>query len=76
MLATDLIAALKSAVCDAGEDLEVRLAIQPSWPFEYDISKWSDIAPVELEDGSHVVYLPEGTQLNYLPGVARDILGW
>lgn len=53
-------------------DAEVRLAQQPKWPFEYSIG---DIVQVDLED-EEVVYLGEGSQLDYLPGQVSEELGW
>ena len=54
-------------------DAEIRFASQPSWPFEYSFS-----GPVEVEDedGFSTVYLVEGSQLGYLPGEAKDEIGW
>ena len=54
------------------QDAEVRFASQPSWPFEYDIS---GVVEVNVDEDD-VVYLEEGTQLGYLPGEAKDELGW
>ena len=51
-------------------EAEVRLAMQPSWPFEYSISDY-----VESEDG-YTVYLAEGRQLDYLNGEIKEQLGW
>ena len=64
MLVSDLINILK------GQDLdsEVRLAMQPSWPFEYSISE-----VVVVDD---VTYLSEGTQLGYLPSEVKKELTW
>jgi hypothetical protein len=56
-------------------DAEVRLATQPSWPFEWSLSNTDPAVEVDL-DGQPVVYLVEGTQLGYLPGAVRDQLGW
>ena len=56
------------------ENAEVRLAMQPSWPFEYSISC---VVVVEGdEDHLDTVFIAEGSQLNYLSEEARDILGW
>ncbi len=54
-------------------DAEIRFASQPNWPFEYSFS-----GPVEVEDegGFPTVYLVEGRQLGYLPGEAKDEIGW
>ena len=51
-------------------EAEVRLAMQPSWPFEYSIGNYA-----ESEDGE-VVYLAEGSQLDYLNGEIKEQLGW
>ena len=59
------------------EELEpetiVRLAFQPSWPFEHSLD--GNYAEVE-EGGTKIVYLAEGNQLGYLPEEARRQLGW
>lgn len=59
-------------------EAEVRFASQPSWPFENDIDS---VVSVEVEDrrtgeAVEVVYLEEGRQIGYLPGEAKDELGW
>jgi len=65
------------------QDAQVRFASQPRWPFEYSINgvvqavieksgEYTDDG-YETED---VVYLEEGRQLGYLPGGAKDELGW
>lgn len=53
---------------DLPEDAEIKLAEQPSWPFEYSISG-VDI----VED---TVYIIEGEQLGYLPKFVKDEIGW
>lgn len=51
-------------------DQEVRLAIQPSWPFDHEIGR---LAEVEDEDGAEpVVFIGEGAQRGYLSASARD----
>jgi hypothetical protein len=65
---------------------EVRLAEQPSWPFEYSLAGVlvSDRLPAEDdaddlplgESPEPVLYLVEGTQLAYLPGSVSGALGW
>ena len=57
---------------------EVRLATQKHWPFEYSIS---DVVGAfcdseEEGGGDYVVYISEGTQLDYLSTNAKDALGW
>ena len=56
------------------QDLEVRFASQPSWPFEYSIN---GVVEVDVDDNSQrVVYLEEGSQLGYLPSEAKNELMW
>jgi hypothetical protein len=109
MKAVELISMLQDLVDNAGEkgeEVEVRWASQPHWPFEYDIGdpvvvgendgKLEDfeeakatggLTDEELEEGqaaademeannTFVIYLPEGRQIGYLPGVASNALGW
>ena len=74
MLISELIEQLIDIQADH-PDAEVRLAMQPNWPFEYSIHS---VTPVPLEDPrggeTPVVYLSEGAQLGYLPGAARDVV--
>lgn len=56
-------------------DAEVRLAEQPSWPFEYDLSGITEALPADDGNGE-AVYLVEGSQLGYLPENVREELGW
>jgi hypothetical protein len=52
----------------------VRIASQPSWPFENDIQRV--VNPEDWmygeDDAEPVVYLSEGKQVGYLPGDAKD----
>ncbi len=61
----------KLETCDP--DSIVRLAIQPSWPFEHSIDRVEEFF---MDDGADIVYLSEGGQVRYLPGEAKDGLGW
>lgn len=99
---TDLIDELQELL-DYGElspDAEVRLAVQPSYPFEHSLASvavpTADCEECGVEPGclhedgcpegpglvggdlepSEVVYLGEGGQLGYLPGVVSGALGW
>lgn len=54
-------------------DIEVRLAEQPRWAFEYSIQEDLGVAKVK---GEMITYLAEGTQLNYLPHAAAVAVGW
>lgn len=79
MTLRDLIDQLEDAAQSFGDDIEVRLAHQPRWAFEYSIA---NVVVLErtVEDGADpepaVVYIGEGNQLGYLPGDAAAELGW
>jgi hypothetical protein len=92
---TMTVGELKELLQDLDDEMEVRLAHQPSWPFEYSISGAEVVDlnepdpddTVEPEDEEHpddveepepneILYLAEGTQLGYLPGVVSRLLGW
>lgn len=63
------VADLIDILSDFDEDAEVRLAIQPSYPFEHRLDDF-----VAEADGK--VYLAEAGQVGYLSGEARAELGW
>lgn len=79
---------LRKALEDFDGDLEVRLAFQPSWPFEYSIGRVTeaDVNAADPADGDpeegveteeeNVVYIGEGSQLGYLPYGACNELDW
>jgi hypothetical protein len=77
MKARELIEELEWAIEQNGGDVEVRLAHQPKWAFEYSVNSAATVA-VEADDGETdtVVYLEEGTQLGYLPDKVSEELGW
>ena len=54
------------------DDMEVRFASQPNWPFEYSIL---DAVMVHVDE-EDVIYLEEGQQLGYLSREAKEELGW
>ena len=66
------VSELKEILEHYDDDMEVRFASQPSWPFEYSILN-AVLAHVDEED---VIYLEEGSQLGYLPREAKEELGW
>lgn len=79
MTASELI----DLLCGVDPDTEVRIAEQPSWPFEYAISGVVEVRMGDREDGADpddtstsVLYLVEGEQLAYLPGLASRAIGW
>lgn len=53
------------------ENVEVRYASQPSWPFEYSIE--NDFV---ANDDNTVFYLIENKQIGYLPSEIKDDIGW
>lgn len=56
---------------EKAEDVVVRWAAQPAWPFEYSINlEW--VTNTE----NNVIYFAEEKQLGYLPGEIKDQLGW
>lgn len=62
-------------------DSEVRLAVQPRWPFEYSIAAIVQVPAVDDEsvpedERPMIVYFGEGAQLGYLPGYVSEELGW
>jgi hypothetical protein len=70
---------LKEALEGLPDEAEVRLAMQPSWPFEYSIMEVVPLEPDEeapADEEVKVVYLTEGSQLGYLPGEASEAIGW
>ena len=79
MTARELIEELEYALSlNGGNDVEVRMAQQPKWAFEYSIEN-----AVTVEVGNEfddvkdkVVYLGEGSQLAYLNEDASRELGW
>jgi len=91
MRIAELIEQLEDLRQDLGDDVEVRLAFQPSWPFEHSIGEIvaSDPADVDEDededdttraarDDDHVpvVYIGEGRQLGYLDTAGARALGW
>lgn len=71
---------LREALEQMPDEAEVRLAMQPSWPFEYSIMDVIPMEPDEEEpeedDPIRIVYLVEGSQLGYLPAAATEAIGW
>lgn len=66
---------------------EVRIAHQPSWPFELSVGSVVSAedafeAPEDDEDepeelpNLEVVWIGEGSQIGYLPGAVKSALGW
>jgi len=90
MTVTKLIEALQELEYEYG-DAEVRLAFQPSWPLQFNLSR-TIVSPLDLEDEEEddepaegdepkrsIVYLAEAGQpyeTPYVPGVVSRALGW
>ena len=58
---------------ESNAEKQVKLAMQPQWPFEYSIDEMGTYQVQPTEDS---VYLAEGTQLAYLDGDVAMELGW
>lgn len=82
-----LIERLEHYATEYGDETEVRLAHQPSWPFEYSIGAvvavdLADELPFECEQPAEpapselIIYIGEGRQLGYLPAQAAGELSW
>ena len=56
-----------------GDMTEVRLASQPSQPFEYSVR---DVVLAIDSKGDDVIFVAEGQQLDYLCSGAREVLDW
>jgi hypothetical protein len=54
---------------DLPGETEVRIAMQPTYPFEYSTSDRSTVV-------NGILYLAEGDQLSYLPSEVSRALGW
>ena len=84
MTVGQLLEALQDIAEEHGEDVEVRLAHQPQWAFEYSIddvvmveaSGPSDDEDEDSDQEEPVVYIAEKSQLGYLSGAASKALGW
>lgn len=59
---------------DFDSNIEVRIASQPNWPFEYAIS--NVVSVYNDESSKEVAYIGEGRQIGYLPSEAKEELGW
>lgn len=72
----ELIDELERCAESHGDDTEVRLAIQPTWPFEHSIEQV--VIGNGDDDGEYrnIVYIAEGGQIGYLPGDVRKGLEW
>lgn len=71
MTAKDLIEQLQ----DLDPNTEIRLAIQPNYPFEHEIANELAILP-EDRRGNQVAYLVDAGQIGYLPPQAAVACGW
>ena len=79
MTARDLIEELEYAISINGnEDVEVRIAQQPKWAFEYSIDEavTIEVDDEDTDEKEKIVYLGEGSQLGYLNEDAARELGW
>ncbi len=71
---------------DDADDLEVRLAIQPNYPFEHGIKRYEGVILEEPSDDEDegdddekqkpILYIAESEQIGYLPGAVSKAFGW
>lgn len=71
MTAKDLIEQLQ----DLDPNTEIRLAIQPNYPFEHEVACEIAVMP-EDKRGLQVAYLVDAGQIGYLPTKAAIACGW
>lgn len=71
MTVTQLIELLAEAA-EINPDMEVRIATQPSWPFEHAVGYGSAIVELDSEEDA-VFYIAEGNQIGYLPEAATEV---
>ena len=57
-------------------EAEVRIASQPSWPMEYELSEVAPDSDIARPSLCPIVYLAEGRQIGYLPQEAAVTVGW
>lgn len=91
MKLTDLIQQLQNIADEVSDPdrVEVRLAEQPSWPFEYGVEEvilvneyvyrnYADEDDCCEHDFANnpVVYIAQGGQIGYLPGAVSNALCW
>ena len=83
MTAQKLLDTLQELIEDHGPDVEVRIASQPSWPFEYAVGQVVAVANGDDDDDDDdesspevVFFIGEGRQIGYLGGAAVAELGW
>ena len=57
------------------DDVEVRIATQPSWPFEHEVGNVS-ITEIDEDKGEVVLYIGEGKQIGTLPQIVQKDLQW
>lgn len=55
--------------------MEVRIASQKSWPFEYSLGSFC-VAASDEGEAPDILYLAEGNQIDYLSSAAAEKLGW
>lgn len=83
----ELIEQLEELATEHGDECDVRLAWQPSYPLEAEIGRIEAVnLTEEIEDAAEraeaeveampIVYIGQGSGNGYLPGAAASQLGW
>jgi len=87
---TVTVGELRGLLADYDEDMEVRIASQPAWPFEHEVDQAVVAGVAEMYECdertgnenvpvgevTEIVYLVAGRQIGYLPPRAREAAGW
>ena len=64
------------------DDVEVRIAEQPRWAFEYTINNAYEVEVNRATEDNpdaisvEILYIVEGTQIGYLPQEVAEQIGW
>lgn len=69
----EIVDQLEDLRAELGDDADVRLAFQPSWPLQF------DVADVVIDDLTNIVYIAEGGSVvddPYVPEIVQEELGW
>ncbi|MCO5252604.1 MAG: hypothetical protein M9949_14445 [Candidatus Kapabacteria bacterium] len=68
------VSELKEILENLDDDMEVRVASQPNYPFEYAIDGAVSGAELELDGCDNILYLVEGEQIGYFTKKAWEMI--
>lgn len=61
---------LREIIQDIDDDVVIKIAEQPSWPFQY------SVADIVFDEETNYLWIVEGNQEKYLPGDIRQLINW